>query len=400
MEKNNMSLLVQQIKNVMLNKPLDLSDKLVDTSDDIKKLQDAIYYLSDCLLESNRFLQALSEGDLDAPPPNRHNFTAGYLKELHSILKHLTWQTTQVAHGDYNQRVHFLGEFSDSFNLMVKQLEDREIKLREKSNALTQSMNLLVSVMDAQNQWIIVMDSENQDIIYTNQSANEHFFLLTKNQKCKKDCPILQKIKHITNINSKCEFEYYCNKGRYIKVRSYPIQWNDKKAIAHYISDVTEENESKKYLSNMAYTDELTGAYNRRYCNEIINDFIQNKQNFSLVLLDIDNLKQVNDNFGHVIGDEYILMVTQTVKNNIRKSDVLCRIGGDEFIILFKNCSEEVTLKKMKKIHDSILQIKKEYVLSISYGITYVPQEMNLSPDEIIDLSDSKMYEFKKNYKR
>lgn len=401
MNNNDIDLLIRQIQNVILNKPLEMSDKLVDTSDELQKLQDAIYYLSSCLIESNQFLQALSEGDLDPTPPGRHNFIAGYLKELHSILKHLTWQTTQVAHGDYNQRVHFLGEFSDSFNLMVKQLEEREIKLNEKSNALTQSMNLLISVMDTQSHWIIVMDYENHEIIYTNQSANEHFYNMQENKiLCKKDCPILEKIKFISNIDSKCEYEFYCSHKRYMKVISYPIEWNDKKAIVHYISDITEEKESKRNLSNLAYTDELTGTYNRRYCNEIINDLIHNKQNFSLVLIDLDNLKHVNDTFGHVTGDEYILMVIQAIKNNIRNYDVLCRIGGDEFVVIFKNCSEEIAVKKMNKVHDSILQIKKDYILSISYGITFVSQDMNLTPDDIIELSDTKMYEFKKNYKK
>lgn len=401
MENSYLNLLIKQIKDVIQNKPLSKSEKLVNVSDEFQSLQDAIYYLSDCIIESNHYLLSLSEGNLDATPPDRHNYVAGYLKGLNSIFKHLTWQTKQVANGDYKQRVNFLGEFSDSFNLMVKQLEEREIQLKEKTNALSQSMNLLKSIMDTQSQWIIVMDCENQEIIYTNQSANEHFYnIITKEKICKHDCTILEKIKYISNIGTKGEYEFSCNHNRYLSVTSYPIEWNHKRAIVHYISDITEEKESKTNLSNMAYTDELTGAYNRRYCNGVMKELADSKDNYSLVLIDLDHLKHVNDTFGHATGDEYLKTVTDVIRENIYDEDVLCRIGGDEFILIFINCTEETVEKKMKIIYDSLLKIKKEYTLSISYGITYITQDMSLSLDEIIELSDSKMYEFKKNYKK
>ena len=168
----------------------------------------------------------------------------------------------------------------------------------------------------------------------------------------------------------------------------------------HYITDITKEKESKTNLSNMAYKDELTGAFNRRYCNEIMNEIIENKENYSLVLVDLDDLKQVNDTFGHSTGDDYLITVADVIQKNIKREDVFCRIGGDEFIIIFRNCTEESVISIMKTIYNSLLKIKKEYTHSISYGITYVSQDMNLSLDKIIELSDSKMYEFKKNYKK
>ncbi|MEF9967124.1 MAG: hypothetical protein RR766_01335, partial [Longicatena sp.] len=105
--------------------------------------------------------------------PGRYNFLAGNLKELHSILKSLTWQTIQVAHGDYHQRVNFLGKFSEAFNLMVKQLEEREIHLKEQSEVLLQSTELLVSIMDTQKDSIFVIDVNTKKAIYANRAAKK-----------------------------------------------------------------------------------------------------------------------------------------------------------------------------------------------------------------------------------
>lgn len=68
---------------------------------------------------------------------------AGAAKELQANLKHLAWQANQVANGDYNQHVSFLGEFSDSFNRMVSQLSEREVRLKEQSAALEESVHLM-----------------------------------------------------------------------------------------------------------------------------------------------------------------------------------------------------------------------------------------------------------------
>ncbi|MGO5051015.1 HAMP domain-containing protein [Lachnospiraceae bacterium LCP25S3_G4] len=107
-----------------MNKPL--TEELKSESEELADLQEAVLYLSNCLAESNEFLKSLRMGELDVKAPSRHNFLAGNLKELHSALKYLTWQANQVANGDYNQSVSFLGDFSTSFNQMIHQLAERE----------------------------------------------------------------------------------------------------------------------------------------------------------------------------------------------------------------------------------------------------------------------------------
>jgi diguanylate cyclase (GGDEF)-like protein len=109
-------------------------------------------------------------------------------------------------------------------------------------------------------------------------------------------------------------------------------------------------------LQEDSIKDALTGAYNRRFADEMIKHRIKvNKTNNSksvLIMLDIDNLKNINDNFGHAKGDELITTISSTIINNIRDTDYLFRIGGDEFLILYnytENQSPDSLIERIKK---------------------------------------------------
>lgn len=91
--------------------------------------------------ESRSFVAALAAGNLKESPPPRNQVAAPF-KQLHASLQHLTWQTGQVAQGDYSQRVHFLGEFSDSFNSMVEALSEKERTEAALREARSQVRNL------------------------------------------------------------------------------------------------------------------------------------------------------------------------------------------------------------------------------------------------------------------
>jgi len=91
---------------------------------------EGLVYFAKCFFEYANFAKALAEGDLNSPQPPKDNSMAGSLKSLHASLRHLTWQTQQVANGDYTQRIDFMGEFAGAFNTMVVQLAEREDKLQ------------------------------------------------------------------------------------------------------------------------------------------------------------------------------------------------------------------------------------------------------------------------------
>lgn len=396
MLNEDIDLLVNQLRTILLNKPLS-QEKKVETPE-LAVLQDGIFYLADCLAEANEFLHHLQIGELDATPPGRHNFLAGSLKELHSALKHLTWQANQVANGDYNQSVNFLGDFSTSFNQMIHQLAERESKLQVQSRMLTESVEQMKSVMDGLKDWIIVTSRDTGDVVYTNQSARQFFFHPTPAQRdCKEYYEFLNYIKHCGQSLDECNtFEYHCCQSkRTFQIRSHEIQWSEKIACVHVITDVTTEREYREQIEGFAYADELTGLHNRRFCLENLEKLIHSGTEFTFCMIDLDGLKYANDNFGHGAGDEYLRTVSQQLLQNSRSSDLICRIGGDEFAAVFPNCKSQVILDKMEHLDRTLAEKSQRFPMSISYGVVHISGNEALSIQSVMAQADEQMYVLK-----
>ena len=399
MNKEDIDLLVEQIRQIILNKPI--KEELKSESEELAELQEAVLYLSGLLSESNEFLRHLQAGELDVKPPGRHNFMAANLKELHSALKHLTWQANQIANGDYSQKVDFLGDFSASFNSMIHQLAEREAKLKHQSVELSDMVELIKSIMDGLKDWIVVIDSESKEVIYTNQSANQLFYdMEIEKYTCGNKCELIEQLRKQSQDCKVSIFEYTCPKSmKILRVKSFGIKWNNKAACVHCIQDVTDECEYHEQVEEMAYTDELTGLYNRRYCMKQLERQLSQKNEFSFCMIDLDGLKYANDNYGHASGDRYLKTVADEMLKISRTTDIVCRIGGDEFAILFLNCASDIALKKMKQANLSIESLSEGFLMSISYGVIHIEAGMNISPETILMWADKKMYALKNTKK-
>ena len=106
------------------------------------------------------------------------------------------------------------------------------------------------------------------------------------------------------------------------------------------MTDITYQRENEAFLEVMAYKDELTGLDNRRSGLRTSDSYIQKGIPFSLCMIDMDGLKNINDLYGHLYGDEYIKSVSQVLMDSARDIDITCRFGGDEFIVLFRGGDE------------------------------------------------------------
>lgn len=137
-----------------------------------------------------------------------------------------------------------------------------------------------------------------------------------------------------------------------------------------------EISELNKQLENLSIKDPLTSLFNRRKLEEIvkyqINVFLRNKENFQLIMMDVDNFKKINDDLGHTEGDEFLIKLGKSLQNNIRRLDFVFRYGGDEFIIVIPNSpppTVEVVMKRINKIFKEIFDnFIKSYNVGISYG--------------------------------
>lgn len=118
-------------------------------------------------------------------------------------------------------------------------------------------------------------------------------------------------------------------------------------AIENYTS-ISEDITDKKIIEKISQTDKLTQVYNRVKIDECLENefdrFLRNKQHFSIILIDIDLFKSVNDEYGHLVGDKVLISIAKLLEENIRKVDVLGRWGGEEFMIICPNTDLKVQL--------------------------------------------------------
>lgn len=181
------------------------------------------------------------------------------------------------------------------------------------------------------------------------------------------------------------------------------IEYNGKVAALCEVADVTELKRYEKALTADAYIDPLTGALNRRRGMELLEETLQRTKTeggcFTLCFLDLNGLKMVNDQHGHLEGDFFIRTVCGVVEEEIGKNDLFFRYGGDEFIILFDAINLEqaqIICDRMKKRLDSFnSQNLCPYTISISTGLCTFQQGDDLDLQQLIELADREMYKEK-----
>ncbi|MDR0490318.1 MAG: response regulator [Oscillospiraceae bacterium] len=113
--------------------------------EEFRDFGEGLCYFVECVMETKALAQSLAKGDLTGKIPPSDNEIASPLKALHASLRHLTWQTKQVAQGDYQQRIKFMGEFATAFNAMTQQLEERQKLSDKQKSELQQYINLILS---------------------------------------------------------------------------------------------------------------------------------------------------------------------------------------------------------------------------------------------------------------
>ena len=155
-------------------------------------------------------------------------------------------------------------------------------------------------------------------------------------------------------------------------------------------------------LQKKAFIDELTKVYNRRgleiKLRHYLNDFVFGKDNFALIFFDIDNFKEINDTYGHVVGDLILKKIAEIMKKSVRAEDLIARYGGDEFIVAVFQVEKSIAYGIAKRIIGRIIHGKfkyddKEIKVKISGGMYYVEKQEPL--EEIIKKADKAMYEAK-----
>jgi len=168
-----------------------------------------------------------------------------------------------------------------------------------------------------------------------------------------------------------------------------------------------ELEEANKELQEKNTLDELTGLYNRRfYDQKILAEYRRSRRNLtplSLVIIDIDHFKQVNDNYGHLAGDECLVAVSACIKQCMRRSaDISCRYGGEEFCLILPETDSNGALALAEELRKSIEACQVSYnstdiKLTVSCGVSTYKQQKNVQPEHIFSIADKALYQAKNN---
>jgi diguanylate cyclase (GGDEF)-like protein len=249
--------------------------------------------------------------------------------------------------------------------------------------------------------------------------STQNFYLIKKKLRFKDFNEFLdsfmEKEKFFVEVKKCCSefyefeklFELEHSSKYYFKVQGKTFLRGNNRYVIGVFIDVSEEIRKQQQIEYLAYHDPLTGLINRTYLKEqldiLMNLANRNNKKLALVFIDIDNFKYINDSFGHDVGDMLLIEVSNRLKNTVRKSDLVCRIGGDEFVLILNNINDKEyvskILDKVKEILQKPIYAKdKKLDITFSAGIAIYPDDAE-NKEDLLKFADIAMYESKKQGK-
>lgn len=256
----------------------------------------------------------------------------------------------------------------------------------------------------------IAITNTSHKIIFANQSFIAEYGFSKEKEVLNRDIRnLIKKIKK-PNKNKLIDRDIFYNKrmnGEYfpVEISKSEVEFgNEVISYIYFIKNITEQLDYQEKLILLAKKDQMTGTYSREaglaYLNDFLSEDKQSPENISILFLDINALKNVNDNFGHQQGDELINQVVDIINESTRRNDIVARLGGDEFLIILPN-SDFDNAKMIKERIKKDAQEKneeKDYLVSVSIGIATSNEIDHKNTDKLINLADHRMYEEKKKY--
>lgn len=265
------------------------------------------------------------------------------------------------------------------------------------------------STYDNIDEGVFVLDTNYRIIDFNNQAFNVLDFFTVENIGNFIDDYFIGKIIKEKSLENSFELPIEKNEKLFIyHFKKSPI-FSQEKLLAHiYIfSDITSDRETMTDLSYIASHDFLTGIYNRMsFMKEAQKELARLDRyggELSVVMIDIDFFKKVNDTYGHIVGDEVLKRLSKVISNNLRNSDTFGRLGGEEFCILLPETSLEnakIFSEKIRKVVEIVpfYWEKGRFYITISLGISYYSNEMSkVEFEDILDLADKALYVSKNN---
>lgn len=164
-----------------------------------------------------------------------------------------------------------------------------------------------------------------------------------------------------------------------------------------------QKTQEVSYMKSKACQDALTGLWNRAYTEETVNGRLSHGINGTLMMIDLDNFKAINDNYGHIAGDQTLKMFADTLRSFANENDVICRIGGDEFIVFVDGVTSKSEIRSLaadiiSNLCHKLEECKFETNSSVSIGIAQAPDD-GTEFSKLYNAADKALYYVKQNGK-
>jgi diguanylate cyclase (GGDEF)-like protein/PAS domain S-box-containing protein len=316
-----------------------------------------------------------------------------------SPIRRVTTAMYQVEEGNLDQQVpepseDELGQMARSFNRMTG-------KLLETYTGLELEQDKLTTIILNAGEGIVVTDKNGQ-IVLVNPSAEQ---LLGRSvsevvsvgfEQLVDDPEIIKRLVEHPDPNYA---ESVLLGERYLSVMAACIHTKQGEMLgnAALIRDVTAQKSREAYLEAISYTDELTGLLNRRSLTDILSQTVseakERGRSLSLLMLDIDHFKRLNDTYGHAMGDRMLKAFGDLLKKRLRDTDYACRYGGEEFSVILTGTDRKGGLKTAEDIRKAVSQINIDGIsMTISIGVASLSQCQDFSPNCLLDAADTALY--------
>ena len=275
-----------------------------------------------------------------------------------------------------------------------KELQERYEQLKNFRNAFTSDAVLAYEV-DLDRDCIVKFDKGSLD---TNTGVGSSFYAFVQEVADKfvhpdfKNgfCKFLNRDTLITafkNGKKKLSYEFISNENdiEYRWLRE-TVRLTQNMVTGHisaffYVKNIDKEKNEKLVLKKEANCDPLTGLHNRKSFEELVNQHIENNgdETAALIMLDVDDFKKINDTYGHVFGDTVLCLFADKISEIFRSDDLICRMGGDEFVIFLKNITSSAVATKVAQklcmsMHSWNLAGQNSFKASCSVGIAMYPK--------------------------
>ncbi|WP_372715191.1 diguanylate cyclase domain-containing protein, partial [Ilyobacter sp.] len=306
--------------------------------------------------------------------------------------------------------VHSVAEYDSNRNLVMGTLYDISRQKSAEEAALEKEEEYR-KIFHDHKAVMLMIDLETGEIVDANNSAAE-FYGWTREEFIKMkitDINTLSKSEvynemERARINNKNYFNFKHRLAdgsiRDVEVYSGEIISGRRPRLFSIIHDITKRKEAEEKIKNLAFYDSLTTLPNRRMFSEFLGKAIiqGEKEKFKVALLniDLDHFKNVNDSFGHHIGDVLLTRVAERLRKNLRKNNIICRLGGDEFAVILEGFSDR---KEINYVSNRILKVLKlpfiiddrEIFISASIGVAVYPED-GFDVNTLLKNSDLAMY--------